>query len=204
MGFWQIWQTLSCFTQNWHAPWPQRKMMSFFLSTQIQHTTDSSNFRNFASSCWYCETKDLMLIPMIGLPSAKRVGANWTQYYFQPISPKSNQITIVFFPFSQNLDICESSEKSKWNKNEIQQTWKLVKNKNLRLPDISFEGPAENRPSEFGSLIEYLYYCYYYNYFHCYCNYHHHHHHHYCYHQQYLFSNNNLLLSDNSGEKWKE
>ena len=67
--------------------------------------------------------------------------------------------------------------------------------KNLRLPDISFEGPAENRPSEFGSLIEYLYYCYYYNYFHCYC-YYYHHHHYYCYHQQYLFSNNNLLLSD--------
>ena len=35
----------------------------------------------------------------------------------------------------------------KFNKHE-----KLVKNKNLRLPDISFEGPAENRPSEDPSL----------------------------------------------------
>ncbi len=35
----------------------------------MQHTIDSSNFRNFPSSFWYLATRDLLLISIIGEPS---------------------------------------------------------------------------------------------------------------------------------------
>ena len=35
----------------------------------MQHTMDSSIFRSFPSNNWYCVTRDLLLIPIIGVPS---------------------------------------------------------------------------------------------------------------------------------------